>query len=416
MYMKVLIHRGNKEIGASCIEIQSNLGVRILIDVGSELDGARAVLPKAINKIDAIFISHAHPDHFGLLGEVPQKIPCYCGAITECVLETMIAFNYKFKKVDRKFTHLKDGQKILIKDISITPFITDHSVPDSYAFLIESCGKTLLYSGDFRTTGRKPNSAARITRSIKNLDALIIEGTCIDGRASAIKTEIEVQNEVSKVLQNSSVATFLITSAINIDRIVSVFKAARTNKKIFVCDIYTALILWQMGKHGARVPQMTWEHLKVLSRNDISKSQRIALEKHLEELDAREFREKVYNKDSSLTLENIAKEPSKYVIKHSQIETIMSVCKIENANVIYSMWSGYMSPSFDLQGRYETLQKNEKISFKQIHTSGHATKESLFDFIEKLSPKILIPFHTNSPEKFLEKYPNVLMDSSKFTI
>lgn len=125
--MKLIIHRGNKEVGASCIEIRSNSGASIFIDAGLELYGEKAKLPKEIENTDAIFLSHAHPDHFGLLGRVPQNIPMYCGEITENILQIMIAFNGdKFDKIDRKFLHFKSGEEVKIKDISITPFLTDH--------------------------------------------------------------------------------------------------------------------------------------------------------------------------------------------------------------------------------------------------------------------------------------------------
>ena len=121
------IHRGNKEVGASCIEIRSGSGASIFIDAGLELYGEKAKLPKEIENTDAIFLSHAHPDHFGLLGRVPQNIPMYCGEITENILQIMIAFNGdKFDKINRKFLHFKSGEEVKIKDISITPFLTDH--------------------------------------------------------------------------------------------------------------------------------------------------------------------------------------------------------------------------------------------------------------------------------------------------
>ena len=85
--MKLIIHRGDKEIGGSCIEIRSNSGASIFIDAGLELYGEKATLPKEIENTDAIFLSHAHPDHFGLLGRVPQNIPMYCGEITENILQ-----------------------------------------------------------------------------------------------------------------------------------------------------------------------------------------------------------------------------------------------------------------------------------------------------------------------------------------
>ena len=63
--MKIVIHRGNSEIGAACLEIQSESGARIVLDAGAELEGEKAALPPGIGAADAVFISHAHPTTSG---------------------------------------------------------------------------------------------------------------------------------------------------------------------------------------------------------------------------------------------------------------------------------------------------------------------------------------------------------------
>jgi hypothetical protein len=44
--VRVCIHRGTKEIGGTCVEIES-LGQRIVLDVGLPLDARSKVAPKA---------------------------------------------------------------------------------------------------------------------------------------------------------------------------------------------------------------------------------------------------------------------------------------------------------------------------------------------------------------------------------
>lgn len=164
--MKIIIHRGNSEIGASCLEIQSERGARVLIDAGAELDGAKAELPPDIGSIDAAFISHAHPDHFGLAGAIPKNVPIYCGEIAGKIIQTAGAFGSKFGAGGFEFIPFKNGVEIRIKDICITPILTDHSVPDSYAFLVQADDKKVLYTGDFRLTGRKQGAAKRLIKTV----------------------------------------------------------------------------------------------------------------------------------------------------------------------------------------------------------------------------------------------------------
>jgi ribonuclease J len=49
----------------------------------------------------------------------------------------------------------QSGQGFDIGPFRVTPFLVDHSAYDAYGLLIESGGKRLFYSGDFRAHGRK---------------------------------------------------------------------------------------------------------------------------------------------------------------------------------------------------------------------------------------------------------------------
>ncbi len=402
--MKLIIHRGDKEIGASCVEICSNAGASVFIDAGCELYGEKAMLPDAIKNADAVFLSHAHPDHFGLFGAIPENIPLYCGKITESILQIMITFNGdKFEKIDRQFLHFKHEQEIKIKDISITPFLTDHSVPDSYAFLIKADEKSIFYSGDFRAGGRKAHCMPRILNAVKNPDVLIADCTCIEGRKDGIKNELELERKITEsVSANSSLPVFAIFSSINVDRIVTFYKAAVRNNRTFVCDIYTALILWSMGKRGAKVPQMTWDNVKVLSRDDISKSQRNKLQLCFEELGFNDFRDTIYRKNVSIKLDKIAKAPHKYLLKLNRVRDIQKECGFEKFVAVYSMWSGYLTSEFDKNGNYKDLMNDENVAFVKLHTGGHSEQENLIKFISTLAPNTFVPFHTNVPTFFAE--------------
>jgi Cft2 family RNA processing exonuclease len=73
--VKLRIHRGTREIGGTCVELESN-GSRILLDLGLPLAAAdpNAVSLPAVAGLSepdpalrAIVLSHGHRDHWGLL-------------------------------------------------------------------------------------------------------------------------------------------------------------------------------------------------------------------------------------------------------------------------------------------------------------------------------------------------------------
>jgi len=414
--MKIIIHRGNREIGASCIEVQT-AQTRVIFDVGLELEGEPATVPQNIDGVAALFITHAHPDHYGLVSKVPPGIPAYCGALTEDLMRIMGTFNPRFGEVNRTFEHFANGEPVRIDDITITPYATDHSVPDSYAFHVEADGKRILISGDFRAHGRKACLMEVCARAVHDPDAMVVDGTCVVERAPerqepqtiVYNNEKEVEDGIFQVLNEEQLPAFIDASSINVDRMVSAFKAAKRAGRIFAVDIYSALILWIMNKrYGRKIPINEWEEFKVISSDDLTGHQKNILLTNQKRLGLGEF-VKTLSGDGTVQPETIAKNPSQYLIKFNKREELIQEIGIGKYSYIYSMWSGYMSPQYDRLGRFQRLKNSPNVHFHFIHTSGHATWEELCWFIDKLAPKQLIPFHTNYPQGFKEKYPAAII-------
>ena len=91
--MEIIIHRGAKQIGGTCIEIRSDR-TRLIFDIGEELpeinkpekvktklsvDDLFVDSESTDKKIDGIFISHNHGDHIGLFETVSNDIPVFLG-------------------------------------------------------------------------------------------------------------------------------------------------------------------------------------------------------------------------------------------------------------------------------------------------------------------------------------------------
>jgi len=58
-------------------------------------------------------------------------------------------------------------------------------------------------------------------------------------------------------------------------------------------------------------------------------------------------------------------------------------------------------------GKRNAYQNDPQINFAYAHTSGHATVADLRLFAGALSPKVLVPVHTESAQEFAKLYPKV---------
>ena len=161
--MNVSIHRGTKEIGGTCIEVEAQTK-RIALDVGLPLDapdeGHESLLPEVSgfrerdDSLLAILISHPHRDHYGLAPHIRSEVPVYIGEKAHNILRAASRYvpnGHAFSN-PRFFQHRVPLQ---IGPFHITPYLVDHSAFDAYALLIEADGKRIFYSGDFRAHGRK---------------------------------------------------------------------------------------------------------------------------------------------------------------------------------------------------------------------------------------------------------------------
>jgi ribonuclease J len=164
-----------------------------------------------------------------------------------------------------------------------------------------------------------------------------------------------------------------------------------------VIDIYTAWVLEQLKLVSGSTPNMEWDQVKVYASHS-----------HDEKLKAHpvffgDFRRRVYN--YRVTKEELAASPTDflYLGKMSHFKVIDLYRGEKPVNVIYSQWKGYLSSSNDNYYGAEAVaafQHDPQVNFVYAHTSGHATVEDLQKFAEALTPKMLVPVHTECSEDF----------------
>jgi len=408
--MQITIHRGTEEIGGSCVEIESG-EMRIFIDAGLPLDDSPAKLPASIHEADAVFVSHCHQDHYGLLENLPKDIPVYIGEVGWSFIRARQIFrNRPLPAWNPRF--LRAWDSIAIGDLKITSYLVDHSAPDAYAFLIQDKTRRVFYSGDFRSHGRKGILFDRlVAHPPSSIDALLIEGTMFGRGTQQHADESQVEEGFFELMRTESGPVFLICSGQNIDRLVSGFRAAKRAGRQFVIDIYTAWILEEMGRASQHTPQMDWPEVRVLTKGPVASRHYGIVKDNPEHF--RDFGKRIFATGAAIRTDEIMSDTSRFFIKanaHTALATIQRIGS-GSASVAYSMWPGYMTAKHNPREAptYEKLHSMPNVRFETIHTSGHAVVDDLIRLADALSPKHVIPIHTEHKQDYPDIFRNVVM-------
>jgi len=377
----------------------------MLIDIGLPLD---AELPDTslppvlgLKEHDAsllgIAISHPHLDHYGLATKIQENVPILIGKGALKVLEASgILFS---NPVQFSSTiELRDRETLSLGPFTITPYLMDHSAYDAYAFLVEAAMKRLFYSGDFRGHGRKGKLLDRlIQKPPPNIDVLLMEGSTL-GRAredSIFPSEIDLEEGFAEYFKKQKGLTLLWASPQNIDRLVTIFKACRQAGKKFIVDFYSANILRSLG--NPNIPQPGWRGFQVF----VPQFQRIKIkEKHLFDL-VNDFS---FCRVFPENLKELAND-SIILFRPSMARDITEANCLDNATLIYSLWSGYL-----MEERYQWFRAwldEHNIPVIHCHTSGHAPVVDLQRFARALAPKVIVPIHSFEPDRYPELFDNV---------
>lgn len=382
--MEINIIRGQNQIGGSIIEVSSK-NTKIILDVGSNLDDKEIVVPeidglfKGEAKYDGVLISHYHSDHVGLATRILPDIPIYMGEKSYEIHK--VSNEYMEREYLKEPKVFKVEEEFIIGDIKIIPYLCDHSAFDAYMFLLDCEGKKILYTGDFRSNGRK--SFEPLLRKLPKVDILITEGTNLsnDKIGKINLTERELEKKGIEILEGNDRPVFVLMASTNIDRIVTFYKIANTTKRLFLLDTYAGQITATIG---GNIPNpRTFSNVKIFQTS--SRKHEI-LENYKKN---KISRDKIAN---SSFLMCVRASMKKYLEKYPE------EFSFEGCTMFYSMWEGYKKQ----ENMKEFLKFMEEKGVKTIslHTSGHADEKDFDKLIKKIEPEIIIPVHTENSEWF----------------
>lgn len=413
------VHRAAREIGGNCIELAFE-GHRLILDAGRRLDAggtssAADELPPTLAldaPVDALVISHPHQDHYGLLSQIPPSWPVWSGAAAEILIR--MTATLRKERIAQRFHAYRAWSSFSIGPFTVTPYLTDHSAFDAHMLLVECAGKRILYSGDFRRTGRKAVLVSRLMGSPPApLDVLLLEGTTL-GRREPFPTEDELLDEFMALFQRTRGRVFVTWSAQNIDRTVTIYKACRRTGRTLILDLYSLDVLERLSALHDSLPRLGWPALLAVITARMKRFYDSPTG-----MSAPAFVERCATSGRAIGAADLARQRDAVIMLRPSLlrDFVRNDLVLDREDAwVCSIWSGYLANDDYAEVRRQFDAAGA--AFERVHTSGHASLADLETFAARMAPRHLVPIHSVDWDDHLHRFANVcrLGDGEPFPI
>ena len=357
----------------------------ILVDLGisfpDETDlGIDVLLPdfnfirSLKDKFLGIFLTHGHEDHIGAIPYFANEIKCPIWGTPFTIALLKRKLNESNKNNKLILNSILVDEEIKLGKFTIKAIQTSHSIPDPVSFLITTDEGNIFHSGDWKlekSYNLDENYDSNIYRSVgdMNILAMICDSTNsqVIGRTPS---ESFAYQGLYKAINESKKLVLITCFSSNISRIKSILDIAkRTDRSIFVIGraLLRAIDAAQEVGYLKDLP----EFINIKDVGLIPRSNMLIIATGSQG-------------ETNSALSRISKGTDKYINLTEGDTVIFSSRQIPgNENAISKV-----------QTRF--IDKNVIIitdEDKDVHVSGHPSRDELIEMYSYINPKISIPVH-----------------------
>lgn len=326
------------------------------------------------DRIEGLFITHAHEDHFGAIAQVWPKLKCpvYAMDFTLGLVRERLAEFHMDSEVPLISVNATKLVETETFSVEFVPMV--HSVPETCALLIKTAAGKVVHATDWRfddgqTDILQADYAALERIGNDGVDMLVCDSTnvMVDKPQFSEKDVYESLMKLVPLYQNGLIATCFASNLVRLESLVRAAHAA------------------------GRTP--------VLVGRTLIKNMKIAREcGYFKDLPA------VYDlKDAR----EIPSDKVMYICTGSQgnyRSALSSIVKGEHRDVKLAKGDAIIFSSKIIPGNEEKIERMQETLMDQgidvireeeflVHTSGHANREDLKRMYGLLKPKVLLPVH-----------------------
>jgi len=346
-------------------------------------------------EVDAVFISHGHLDHSAYLSFIKREIPVHCGETTRIILQALSEIrraDLEFSVSDIDFKAFRTGKKITVDNLEIEPFHVDHSVPGAYGFLIHTSNGTVVYTGDFRDHGAKPEMTRDFVENAKKAEptAIITEATNMTG--ASVSSETEVESKLNSIVSEADGVVLAEFAYSDVDRLNSFFHVAKKNQRCLAVSLKQAYLLEALRKDkGLRVPALADEGILIFRK---SKKRFDKWENQLIER---------YDKQNKIfDVFEVSKQQCKVILAMSfyDFEELVPLQPAAGSCYVLSASEPFNE---EMEIDYERLSnwlRHYGLPQYHVHVSGHIMPLRLKTALKAINAKRIFPVHTENADLF----------------
>ena len=366
-------------------------------------------------EVDAVLVSHAHADHVNYISFLHKDIPLFMGhtthnmlkAIQERSSDTIDNQILEFKmangargdpKLQRKINTFHSGAKFKVGSLEVEPIHVDHSIPGAYGFIIYTSSGPVVYTGDLRRHGTKPEMTEEFIQKAKDVKpiALLAEGTRIADKPTE-ENEQMVYDTADNLIKNTN--NNLIFAEFNfkdVDRVRTFYNIAKKNNRKLVVKIRDCYFLKYMSQDNAlNIPNWNDENIIVYkakyrtgtySDSDYTGEDRVYA-----------------TAPNAMTADQIAQNPGKYLcaLGFFSFNALIDMKPKSGTVYIHSASEPYNEEQVISQKRVNNWIEKFEMQKHQIHCSGHAKGTDLLEIVKEIDAKMLFPIHTEHPTEYV---------------
>ncbi|MFB3888071.1 MAG: MBL fold metallo-hydrolase [Candidatus Bathyarchaeia archaeon] len=220
---------------------------------------------------DAVFISHGHLDHTAYLSFIKREIPVYCGETTRTILQAQSEvrrMDLEFSVGDIDFKTFRTGKKITVGTLEVEPLHVDHSVPGAYGFVIHTSNGSVVYTGDFRDHGAKPEMTRDFVEAARAAEPVAVVSEATNMVGAYVSNEPEVESKLDDIVSRAEGIVLTEFGYSDVDRLNSFHRVAKRNGRCLAVSLKQAYLMDALHRDaGLSVPSLEDPEVRVFRKS-----------------------------------------------------------------------------------------------------------------------------------------------------